>query len=723
MTARLAFGRSHGSSALRQLFLRLLLLLWLLVTGAQESAGAQQAVALGGGGSRGLAHAGALLGLEQRGYRFDLVTGTSMGAIVGGLYAAGYQPSEIWRLIETVDWPAMFAAMPRVFGPERTVLYPMLELDARGGAAAATSGLITDWRINRLLVRLFLDADTRAGGDFDRLPRRYRAVTADVRTGEAVVLAEGPLARAVRASMSVPGVFSPVLWGDRLLVDGGIADYLPVLPARELGASYVVAVDVIRPSPRMEEDNPVSLGLRAFRLVLLNTLPEGVQPDLLLLPPIGAGFAEAAFPGDPRPLLEAGLEAGLAAPPSPVEPLATPPAALLPQGAPPRIVLDRLVIDGGDHASAVLARRAFDRRVPGAYDTAAVFKTLDRLYATGLYDGIWPYVRPSVGTSVSPAPDATLPDPPVAATLHLLLEPAPVSSLAGAAGYDNDRGWRGWAAARTRPRRGLMDMELAGLADGISRVGSVRFTRPVPVLLPLRGSFGAHVRDTEIRFFENHQLQEDLSIRVGRVGGWFGLEVPHLVPARLLSARLLVESIQTDSVAGRLSWGPELSWQALGPPVAIVGSPTVVSSDFRFGDLSYQRGRLAVHLDDDAGRWLWALGADATAVGGDAPLDVLPALGDDFAVPGLRRGELRGRSRLVAGVDVARSMPFEAHARLRLRAGAVGGELAELVDSSPWLAGVELASVWATPLGSAVIGAGFATRGYRRLIINVGGNF
>src|SRR5690606_35936303 len=135
-------------------------------------------------------------------------------------------------------------------------------------AAERPGGLVADWRINRTLVRLLFDASARSGGDFDRLPRRFRAVAADLRTGAAVALARGDLARAVRASMAVPGFFAPVRLGDTLLVDGGIGDNLPVDVARAEGATFVVASDVVRPQPEVVERFPLDVAARALRLLL-----------------------------------------------------------------------------------------------------------------------------------------------------------------------------------------------------------------------------------------------------------------------------------------------------------------------------------------------------------------------------------------------------------------------------------------------------------------------
>src|SRR5690606_20222927 len=104
---------------------------------------------------------------------------------------------------------------------------------------------------------LLFDANARARGNFDRLPRRFRALATDLETGRAVSLGSGDLARAVRASMAYPGFFAPVEWNGHLLVDGGVVDNLPTLEARELGARRLVAVDVTRPAERVGSRAPL----------------------------------------------------------------------------------------------------------------------------------------------------------------------------------------------------------------------------------------------------------------------------------------------------------------------------------------------------------------------------------------------------------------------------------------------------------------------------------
>ena len=209
------------------------------------------ALVLSGGGARGAAHVGVLKVLEEMHVRPDIVVGTSMGAIIGGLYASGYSPEEIEDLFKTIDWKQMF--IDRIDRDDRsfrrreddaTFLIP-LRLRFKGWKPYFPPSFLGGQKLELLLRSL----EIRATGetDFDRLPIPYRAVAADLANGKAVVLDRGSLATAMRASMSIAGMFPPVQLDGRKLIDGGAAANLPVGIAQELGATHVIAVDITSP--------------------------------------------------------------------------------------------------------------------------------------------------------------------------------------------------------------------------------------------------------------------------------------------------------------------------------------------------------------------------------------------------------------------------------------------------------------------------------------------
>jgi len=216
--------------------------------GASSSGGPGVVLVLSGGGARGAAHIGVLEVLEELHVPVDMVVGTSMGSVVGGLYAAGWTPESLVGIISAIDWVGVFSDAI----PFRDKSFRRRQDDAtflvRGtirfdhGRPYLPLGVFQGRRIE--LVLESLDMQTVSTDDFDQLPIPFRAVAADLDTSEAVVLDHGSLAMAQRASMSIPGVFAPVVLDGRTLVDGGVAANLPVGIALELGARRIIAVDI-----------------------------------------------------------------------------------------------------------------------------------------------------------------------------------------------------------------------------------------------------------------------------------------------------------------------------------------------------------------------------------------------------------------------------------------------------------------------------------------------
>jgi NTE family protein len=266
---------------------------------------------LSGGGARGAAHIGVLKVLEEHRVPIDCIAGTSMGALVGGLYATGMSAAELERVIAEVDWSRAFAdrtsRADRSFRRKRDDdLYLVRSKPGiRRGALLFPPGLIDGQRVDLLLKRHTLPVVTQR--DFDRLAIPFRAVAADIETGEGVVLGRGDLALAMRASMAIPAVFAPREIDGRLLVDGGITENLPIEVARAMGADLVIAVDIGTPPARREQLGSVvaitgqlaSLMSEPDRLRQLATLTPRdlfIQPDLGTISTASFGRAIEAVP-------------------------------------------------------------------------------------------------------------------------------------------------------------------------------------------------------------------------------------------------------------------------------------------------------------------------------------------------------------------------------------------------------------------------------------------
>ena len=253
-------------------------------------------LALSGGGARGAAHIGVLKVLEREHIPIDYIAGTSMGSIVGGMYASGLSPEEIETQLIAVDWDDVFDDKidreNRSFRRKSDDRFWLIDRKPgySDGKIKLPPGLVQGQKINNLLTALTLhvaDID-----DFDDLGIPFRAVAADIRTGEKVVLDSGNLAKAIRASMSIPAIMSPVAWGDLMLVDGGIASNLPIETVRAMGADIIIAVDIS--TPLQDEDVAKSILSVAEQLsgfltrrnveAELRTLGER---DILLVPELG----------------------------------------------------------------------------------------------------------------------------------------------------------------------------------------------------------------------------------------------------------------------------------------------------------------------------------------------------------------------------------------------------------------------------------------------------
>ncbi|HET6552343.1 MAG TPA: patatin-like phospholipase family protein [Dyella sp.] len=219
---------------------------------------------LGGGGARGAAHIGVLEVLEREHIPVCRVAGTSMGSIVGGMYAAGYTPDEMHRIITSLDWNELFSDDPaREEMPMRRkdADYRYLlnfEVGYKNGHIITPAGVVQGQKLLLLLRRLLIS--TWDVHDFDKLSIPFRAVATDIVAGKPVVFDSGDLALAIRSSMSVPGAFAPTNVNDLLLVDGGLMDNVPIDVVRTMGAQQLIVVNVGSPLAKREQlSNPVAV--------------------------------------------------------------------------------------------------------------------------------------------------------------------------------------------------------------------------------------------------------------------------------------------------------------------------------------------------------------------------------------------------------------------------------------------------------------------------------
>ena len=216
---------------------------------AQSCKPARTALVLSGGGAKGFAHVGVLRALDSIGQRPDLIVGASMGAVIGAIYAGGYSGRQIDSILRSPPGGALLRTFEADVPTSLAGLQPLLVLAEGEGIGGLQAGAVSEPDVNALLDRLLLVGNLRARGDFDSLPIPFRAIAADVRKREPVVLSSGDLARAVRASLAIPVIFTPEYIDGRFLADGGIVANVPVSQARALGAERVIVSDVTSTLP------------------------------------------------------------------------------------------------------------------------------------------------------------------------------------------------------------------------------------------------------------------------------------------------------------------------------------------------------------------------------------------------------------------------------------------------------------------------------------------
>ena len=302
---------------MHHLLLCLLLALTSFTALAVEPPRPKVGLVLSGGAARGLAHIGVLKALEEQGVHIDAIAGTSMGAVVGGLYASGYSIEELEHLARTLDWQqALSDAPPRKDVPfrrkqdDRDFLVKQKLSFRDDGSLGLPLGVIQGQNLSLLLEsKLAHTADIR---DFDKLPIPFRAVATDIASGEKVVFRRGHLPQVVRASMSIPAVFAPVELDGRLLVDGGMVDNIPVDVVREMGVDMAIVVDIGTPlRSRKQLATVVDVLNQSITLMTRRNSEEqlaSLHRDDILVQPALAAFGVTDF-GRAQDMIDAGYRA------------------------------------------------------------------------------------------------------------------------------------------------------------------------------------------------------------------------------------------------------------------------------------------------------------------------------------------------------------------------------------------------------------------------------
>ena len=655
---------------------------------AQGGTGARPrlVLALSGGGARGFAHVGVLRAFHEAGLPVDAVAATSMGAIVGGMYAAGRSPDEIAGIVRSMQWVSLFSGRPdrRSVPVVRRVdsWAPTAGLSFDGRSVQLPAGLLDDHRVDRVLIEKLAPASFAAGGDFDRLPVRFRAVAGDLATGERVVLGHGDLALAVRASMAIPLLFAPVEWEGRKLVDGMVVDNVPVDVARELDGAVVVAVDASSPDLR-PEDYRSMIGVAAqVHDVLLRrrNLDHAAEPDVLVRPDLGRHLA-SDYSGV-HALVEAGYQAGLAAVPAIRTRLEA--AGVTDFAARPRPVAGPalegapvvgLAFEGNRRVSDALARRELGLRSGGGFGMARTLEAFDRLHASGLFEATW--------LGFEPEGDAVR-------LVVRVKDAAPVRAEV-AVGYSEWEKARGAVRLRNLDAFGFGERIEVLLARSDARTaveGSLRGTRLLVTGLGYRVTayhdgdkprfFTAGGDEVNRASFDRDGVETVLRSAVPR---WGLLEAGLRLGRVRTSARVGVDapegSDRVGALVGRLAVDTldDLAWPERGRRYLIAGEWNLAALG---ADRTGWRARVECRVSHRLARRLTGQ-ADAFAglAGGEAPVYDRFRLGGGL-LPGHHQDQLKGAQAVAAAASLRYRVAGQLRVLARVGAGNVFPRLREV---------------------------------------------
>jgi NTE family protein len=265
-------------------------------------------LALSGGGARGLSQIGILKVFEKENIPIDYVAGTSMGGIIGGLYAAGYSACELERIVSKIDWNDLLSDTPprlSLFLSQREESEGSLfQFRLEGLKPYIPTALTSGQKLSNLFTDLIMRASfsskwfAQPRSNFDDLKIPFRAVTTDLVTGERVVLGSGDLAQALRATMAVPLAFTPVEMGERLLVDGGLVDPMPVEVVKQMGADVVIAVNTVSPLlPAGKIKNPIDIVNQTTTIMSLQKKEEELKKADFVIHPELSEYSAMDFGG------------------------------------------------------------------------------------------------------------------------------------------------------------------------------------------------------------------------------------------------------------------------------------------------------------------------------------------------------------------------------------------------------------------------------------------
>lgn len=347
------------------------------------------ALALSGGGARGLAQIGVLKVFERNGIPIDGIAGTSIGAIIGGLTALGYTAAQIESLAYEIRWDQIINDTPErkqlfLSQKEERASY-ILQLRLKGMSLDLPSAYTAGQSLTALITDLVLNAPTPLSADFNQMAIPFRALAADIVSGKKVIFDQGSLIQALRASMTIPLLISPVQHGDALLVDGGVLQNLPVDEARELDADLVIAIDTSSKlrGPEMLQrpweiaDQVTTIMQKGQTEAQLDSADIAIQPDL-------EGFTNTDF-NPVADLIKAGERAAENALPGIESILST----IDPTPKDTLFFIERLSIEGCIHCSPSSIISKLNLDLPSLISTSQIIWAGQTIFQMGYFKNIF----------------------------------------------------------------------------------------------------------------------------------------------------------------------------------------------------------------------------------------------------------------------------------------------------------------------------------------------
>ena len=659
---------------------------------AQTCRPVRTALVLSGGGAKGLAHIGVLRVLDSLGIRPDLVVGSSMGAIIGGMYASGYSGREIDSLARALPMADLFRTYqpraPRSLG----LIQPLVVWEQGERRFAIQSAAVAEAEVNALVNGAMLRGNLLARGNFDSLPIPFRAVAADLANRTPVVLATGDLARAVRASFAIPLVFAPESLNGRILADGGLAANIPVGVARAEGAKRVIVSDATeRPNDSLDLFSPIGLADRLLGFLFEQNTDSLGAEDVLVRPAV-EGFPSLNFSaGNVDRLIRHGSGAA---------DTTLPGARCLPRHpAPARPALPSrftdLAIEGTNASERLALRRLLGLGSSDSLDATLLRSRVRHLANSEAYQAVWlkPYgAGDSVGFAVS-----------------VQRAPRRVAGLGLA--YDNELGGRMWMGAVNRR---LFDLALEGSTALF--LGEVRkelyfglrrnYQLGRQLVTP---TFTVRLATESVRRFEADG--DELGTAFTREAlGFVGLERSFDAGWRVglgLTAHAWHQPGRNRSTLGVGAQGIKAGrsgGQVLGIDLIWTGLYHRAKFD---GVVSVKTGAFRLEPRLRAG---WGEGL---------PLQATFPLGGDDGFPGLHIGERRGDREFVLSALLTYALKGPFVGRLELAAGrsAFGGGI---LASRGWLGGARAGLGAETPVGPVRFEYGLTHGGRGAVFVRLG---